>query len=185
LEQPDRRVRGLPRLVAHHASYSVIRTAFLESRRSDPCQSTVSGARFAQRTAPAPSTSTEPSSGTTRPVPPRARPGRRRNVLGVRRAGVAVGSGQVRPDHGDRGDARRWKPAPEVTPCGDDEPGARSARIRRVSVSSRFSPPTGRPLGRTVLLLLAGFVALCAAIVAVGWLITHPLADTMRHEDSV
>jgi membrane-associated phospholipid phosphatase len=54
-----------------------------------------------------------------------------------------------------------------------------------VSVSSRFSPPTGRPLGRTVLLLLVGFVVLCAAIVAVGWLITHPLADTMRHEDSV
>jgi membrane-associated phospholipid phosphatase len=54
-----------------------------------------------------------------------------------------------------------------------------------VSVSSRFSPPTGRPLGRTVLLLLAGFVVLCAAIVAVGWLITHPLAGTMRHEDSV
>jgi membrane-associated phospholipid phosphatase len=51
--------------------------------------------------------------------------------------------------------------------------------------SSRFTPPTGRPLGRTVLLLLAGLVAICAALVAVGWLITHPLKRTMSGENDV
>jgi membrane-associated phospholipid phosphatase len=50
---------------------------------------------------------------------------------------------------------------------------------------SRFAPPTGRPLGRTVLVLAMGFVVICAATVAVGWLITHPMADTMRHENAV
>jgi undecaprenyl-diphosphatase len=49
----------------------------------------------------------------------------------------------------------------------------------------RFSPPTGRTLGRTVVTLVVGFLVLCAAVVAAGWLITHPLRDTMRHEDSV
>lgn len=33
--------------------------------------------------------------------------------------------------------------------------------------------------------LVAGFVVLCAATVAVGWLITHPLVGTMRHENDV
>jgi membrane-associated phospholipid phosphatase len=51
--------------------------------------------------------------------------------------------------------------------------------------SSRFSPPSGRPLGRTVLALVLGCAVLCAAVIAVGWLITHPFADTMRHENAV
>ncbi|HEY3531316.1 MAG TPA: phosphatase PAP2 family protein [Nocardioides sp.] len=53
------------------------------------------------------------------------------------------------------------------------------------AVSDRFAPPTGRPLGRTALDLVGGFVVLCAATVAVGWLLTHPLAGTMRHENGV
>jgi membrane-associated phospholipid phosphatase len=49
----------------------------------------------------------------------------------------------------------------------------------------RLSPPTDRTLGRTVLLLVVSCVAICAALVAVGWLIIHPLASTMRHENAV
>jgi len=54
-----------------------------------------------------------------------------------------------------------------------------------MAAPSRFAPPTGRPLGRTVLVLVVGFVVICAAMVAFGWLITHPLAGTMRHENAV
>lgn len=54
-----------------------------------------------------------------------------------------------------------------------------------MAAPSRFAPPTGRPLGRTVLVLALGFVVICAAMVAIGWLITHPLAGTMRHENAV
>lgn len=51
--------------------------------------------------------------------------------------------------------------------------------------SSRFSPPSGRPLGRSIVTLVLGFVVLCAAVILVGWLITHPLAGAMRHENAV
>jgi membrane-associated phospholipid phosphatase len=51
--------------------------------------------------------------------------------------------------------------------------------------SHRFSPPTDRPLGQTVAVLLASFVVICAALVGVGWLIVHPLADVVRHENVV
>jgi undecaprenyl-diphosphatase len=51
--------------------------------------------------------------------------------------------------------------------------------------ASRFSPPTGRPLGRTLLLLVVGLGVLCAVVVAVGWLLTHPLESTMRGENGV
>ena len=54
-----------------------------------------------------------------------------------------------------------------------------------MSAPSRFAPPTGRSLGRTVVVLVVGFLVICAALVAVGWLITHPLAGTMRHENAV
>jgi undecaprenyl-diphosphatase len=54
-----------------------------------------------------------------------------------------------------------------------------------MTATSRFAPPTGRPLGRTVVALVVAFVVICAAMVAVGWLITHPMADTMRHENAV
>ena len=54
-----------------------------------------------------------------------------------------------------------------------------------MSAPSRFAPPTGRPLGRTVAWLVLGFAVLCAGVVALGWAMTHPLEDTMRHENPV
>lgn len=51
--------------------------------------------------------------------------------------------------------------------------------------SSRFSPPTGRPLGRSVAVLVVGFVVLCGAVLLVGWVLTHPLESTMRGENGV
>jgi membrane-associated phospholipid phosphatase len=51
--------------------------------------------------------------------------------------------------------------------------------------SRRFSPPTGRPLGRTVVTLVVGFVVLCAAVVAAGWLLTHPLKSMTGEENDV
>jgi membrane-associated phospholipid phosphatase len=49
----------------------------------------------------------------------------------------------------------------------------------------RFSPPTGRPLVRTLVLLVLGLAVLCAVVVGVGWLLTHPLESTMRGENGV
>ena len=54
-----------------------------------------------------------------------------------------------------------------------------------MAASSRFGPPTGRSLGRTVAVLVVVFAVLCAAVVAVGWALTHPLATTMRGENDV
>jgi membrane-associated phospholipid phosphatase len=54
-----------------------------------------------------------------------------------------------------------------------------------MAASSRFSPPTGRPLVRTVVTLVVGFVLLCAAVVAAGWVLTHPLKSTTGEEDDV
>ncbi len=51
--------------------------------------------------------------------------------------------------------------------------------------ASKFAPPTGRTLGRTVVALAVGFVVICALVVGLGWLYTHPLAGTMRHENGV
>jgi membrane-associated phospholipid phosphatase len=51
--------------------------------------------------------------------------------------------------------------------------------------SSRFAPPSGRPLGRSVVVLLVGFLVLCAAVVALGWLMTHPLKGALRGENDV
>jgi membrane-associated phospholipid phosphatase len=51
--------------------------------------------------------------------------------------------------------------------------------------SSRFSPPSGRPLGRAVLVLLVWFAVLCVATVAFGWLVTHPLGSAFRGENGV
>jgi len=56
--------------------------------------------------------------------------------------------------------------------------------IRRMP-ASRFSPPTGRSLARTTLALVAGFAVLCAVVVALGWLLTHPLKRAMRGENDV
>ena len=56
--------------------------------------------------------------------------------------------------------------------------------IRDVS-RTRFAPPTGRSLGRTVLMLVAALAILVAALVMVGWAITHPLKTTMTGENSV
>jgi membrane-associated phospholipid phosphatase len=57
--------------------------------------------------------------------------------------------------------------------------------IRLMPAASRFTPPTGRSLGRTAVALAVGFVVLCAAVVAVGWLLTHPLRSAMRGENDV
>jgi membrane-associated phospholipid phosphatase len=54
-----------------------------------------------------------------------------------------------------------------------------------MSATSRFTPPRGRSLGRTGVVLVVGFVVLCAVVVAVGWVLTHPLKDTMREENGV
>jgi membrane-associated phospholipid phosphatase len=55
----------------------------------------------------------------------------------------------------------------------------------RVSSSDRFRPPSGRPLGPTLLVLVAWLLAIGAVEVAVGWLITHPLKSTMTDENSI
>jgi undecaprenyl-diphosphatase len=57
--------------------------------------------------------------------------------------------------------------------------------IRRMGSSRTFSPPTDRSLGRTVVRLVAWFAALCAAEVALGWLLTHPLRSTTGDENDV
>jgi membrane-associated phospholipid phosphatase len=51
--------------------------------------------------------------------------------------------------------------------------------------TSRFAPPTGRPLSRTVVLLVVGAVAICAVVVGVGWLITHPFQHGLSGENDV
>lgn len=51
--------------------------------------------------------------------------------------------------------------------------------------SSRFSPPGARSPGRGIFVLVAGFVVLCGATVAIGWLLTNPLRQTMRGENDV
>jgi undecaprenyl-diphosphatase len=51
--------------------------------------------------------------------------------------------------------------------------------------TSRFAPPTGRPLGRTVVSLVVAFALICAALVGVGWVITQPLRSTMTGENDV
>jgi membrane-associated phospholipid phosphatase len=56
--------------------------------------------------------------------------------------------------------------------------------IRRMA-ASRFSPPTDRSLGRTVLTLVVGFGLLCAGVVLVGWLLTHPLKSITGEENDV
>lgn len=54
-----------------------------------------------------------------------------------------------------------------------------------MSGSRRSSPATGRPPGRTLVVLVVALVVLCALVVAVGWLLTHPLESTMRGENDV
>jgi membrane-associated phospholipid phosphatase len=55
----------------------------------------------------------------------------------------------------------------------------------RMATTRRFAPPTGRPLGRTTVALGAGFAVLCLGVVAVGWLLTHPMRTAMRSENDV
>ncbi len=54
-----------------------------------------------------------------------------------------------------------------------------------MSAPSRFSPPTGRSWGRTLVELVVTLAVLTVVLVGVGWLITHPLKTTMAHESSV
>jgi undecaprenyl-diphosphatase len=61
----------------------------------------------------------------------------------------------------------------------------RRTTIRIMPSAPRFAPPSDRSLGRTLVLLVASVVVICAAEVGVGWLITHPLKHTMAHENSL
>jgi membrane-associated phospholipid phosphatase len=54
-----------------------------------------------------------------------------------------------------------------------------------MSRTERLRPPSGRPLGRTLVVLIASLVVICAVEVGVGWLITHPLKSTLAHENSI
>ncbi len=54
-----------------------------------------------------------------------------------------------------------------------------------MSAPSRFSPPTDRSLGRTVVELVVTLAVSTGVLVGVGWLITHPLKSTMAHESAV
>jgi membrane-associated phospholipid phosphatase len=51
--------------------------------------------------------------------------------------------------------------------------------------TTTFTPPTGRSTGRTMVVLLVGLLLICAAVVALGWLITDPLHSTFLHENAV
>lgn len=51
--------------------------------------------------------------------------------------------------------------------------------------TSTFAPPTGRSIGRTVVVLVVSLLLICAVVLAVGWLITGPLHSTFSHEDTV
>ena len=51
--------------------------------------------------------------------------------------------------------------------------------------TSRFTPPTGRPFGRTLVQLLVAVAVLTGAVVGVGWLITHPLRHALVGENDV
>ena len=49
----------------------------------------------------------------------------------------------------------------------------------------RLNPPTDRSLGRTLVVLVATLLVLCAVEVGTGWLITHPLKSAMARENSI
>jgi membrane-associated phospholipid phosphatase len=51
--------------------------------------------------------------------------------------------------------------------------------------AGRFSPPTHRALGATVGILAGTWVVICAVVVGVGWLLTHPLEQAIAHENSI
>ena len=72
-----------------------------------------------------------------------------------------------------------------VTPPGEAAPGWAYGTIRPMSSAARLRPPSGRPLGRTLALLVALVVLIGAVEVGIGWLITHPLKSTMAHENSL
>jgi len=58
-------------------------------------------------------------------------------------------------------------------------------KIPRMPAQSRFAPPTGRSLPATLVRLVVTLAILTGILVGVGWLITHPLKNTMAHENSV
>src|SRR3954454_2953947 len=72
-----------------------------------------------------------------------------------------------------------------VTPSGEASDGGPCGTIRGMPATTRLAPPTGRPLGRTVLLLVVGVGVLTAAVVGIGWLITHPFRQGLSGEDDV
>jgi membrane-associated phospholipid phosphatase len=72
-----------------------------------------------------------------------------------------------------------------VTPSGEARAGGPCGTIRDMSATTRFASPTGRPLGRTVVLLVVGVAVLTAAVVGIGWLITHPFRHGLTGENDV
>jgi membrane-associated phospholipid phosphatase len=54
-----------------------------------------------------------------------------------------------------------------------------------MSMPHRPATPTGRPPGRTAVLLVLAALVLAAAVAAWGWLVTHPLAHPLREENDV
>lgn len=51
--------------------------------------------------------------------------------------------------------------------------------------ADRLRPPSGRPLGRTLVVLVASLLVIAAVEVGIGWLITHPLKSAMVHENAI
>ena len=73
----------------------------------------------------------------------------------------------------------------EVTLPGEAVPRPPYGTIRAMPSADRLRPPSGRPLGRTLGLLVLLVVVIGAVEVGIGWLITHPLKSTMAHENSI
>jgi membrane-associated phospholipid phosphatase len=68
-------------------------------------------------------------------------------------------------------------------------PAARRVAVRhnpRMPAIEKFAAPTGRPLSRTAWLTAGSAVLICAVVVGIGWLLTHPLKDSLaRHENGI
>src|SRR3954453_4569174 len=71
------------------------------------------------------------------------------------------------------------------TPSGAASDGGACGPTRGMPATTRLAPPTGRPLGRTVLLLVVGVGVLTVAVVGIGWLITHPFRQGLSGENDV
>jgi membrane-associated phospholipid phosphatase len=56
----------------------------------------------------------------------------------------------------------------------------------RMPAADKTVTPSGRPLGRTAWLVVGGALLICAVVVGIGWLLTHPLEHSLaRHENGI